>query len=72
MIADLIRVEIEAMIDPAKWRKREAAETTQSRAAGPGLEKLGQGQKGGGAMINHHQGKIWKTDSTRSTARSWS
>ena len=26
MIADLIRVEIEAMIDTAKWRKCEAAE----------------------------------------------
>jgi hypothetical protein len=26
VIADLIRAEIEAMIDVAKWRKREAAE----------------------------------------------
>lgn len=42
VIADLIRTEIEAMIDVAKWRK-EAAEQHNRALLGSGLEELGQG-----------------------------
>ncbi len=41
MTADLIRTEIEARIDVAKWRK-EAAEQHNLALLGSGLEELGQ------------------------------
>ncbi len=65
VIADLIRTEIEAMIDAAKWRKRETAEQRNRALLDRSLEELGQGQKGGGAMNrkkHRHVASMLRTD----------
>jgi len=41
VIANLIREQIEAMIDTTKWRKREAAEQRNRAARGSGSRRIG-------------------------------
>ena len=70
VIADLIRQELNGMINVADWRKRLSAEK-KSHPARQGLEELGQGQKNGGNMNRHQgQGQATYTNSHAMTGRS--